>query len=465
MAATVGASTARSRATNVAVTPRNVLAWQEPSLAVDPRNSQRLAIAYEEGGPFESPLCGLALSDDGGLTWRSSILVAKRGLEAHFHLPAGFSLCSYAQVLYGPDGTLYYGYLGFPPAFPTQYPFLIVSRDGGRTFTRPQNVDRTFPIRACPAGTPGCDAAPDPYVGMAVDPVSGRLYVTFTRDLNKPNPPSNAALTGIYTVSSPDHGRHFSRAVRVTPRGIVGRDGAWTAVDPHGNVYVSLLADSRWRHGCGNNTYTCPGRVMVAVSRDHARHFSLGTLDRSYDIGCPGATACDLLHTEGYASFVAIGAAARGVFVAWWGGDPQKPSRVFLSRSLNGGRQWSRPRVVGALPGHPHDNQYKPALSVAPDGRIDIVYYDTSSPTNPAPQNTYWIFSRDNGTGFSRPRKLSTRTSNTGIGHISFGSVSFGQFLGVASTNARMFAAWTDTRRGNTANGKQDVFFAAVRIP
>ena len=45
-----------------------------------------------------------------------------------------------------------------------------------------------------------------------------------------------------------------------------------------------------------------------------------------------------------------------------------------------------------------------------------------------------------------------------------FGNDSFTPNQLVASTNNEIYAAWTDSRRGNTASAKQDIFSATVYL-
>jgi hypothetical protein len=238
--------------------------------------------------------------------------------------------------------------------------------------------------------------------------------------------------------------------------------------------------------GCGTSpaTYTCPGAIRVASSHDGANSFPPPvTVDPAYNLGCPGPLVlqiygftggnfCEPLHgTDGYIqSFPRVAAGPRQgeVYIVWFGGAPQKPDRIFFAASRNGGRTWTHGRAVGIPPGQASDQQHRPAISVAPDGRIDIAYYDLAyydKTRGFGLQNVDWIHSNDGGRHFSRPERMNNRQSDTKIAHQSFGYPDFGAFLGLASTNRSVSIAWTDTRRGRPANKKQDVYFAQAYLP
>jgi len=102
--------------------------------------------------------------------------------------------------------------------------------------------------------------------------------------------------------------------------------------------------------------------------------------------------------------------------------------RVQFSISHDQGATWTAPRTLGIPPGLRADNQILPTVAIAPDGRLDIVYYDLAVPS--LLENTYLISSSDGGARFSSPQLLSSARSNTSL-ESTFGN---GPFDGVSSS-------------------------------
>lgn len=449
--------------TNVAVTPKDKAPWQQPSLAQDPARPSRLAVAYQRGTQYSSRVCELALSSNGGHSWSHTALV---GASARFPTPDRAAICNNPRLAYGPQGELYYVFATIPKPPPTggnkTFVYFMRSLDGGARFGAPRLVAR-------PSATP--DRVGDYYPVVTADPAGRHVYVAFTRTDNTGN------KSDTYVAASANGGLTFSRPVRATRQ--TTTENGTMSVGGDGALYLGFNDLTDTYVGCGTQppTFTCPGFVNVARSLDHGRSFS-STRITDFNAGCPGpdvdaqfglpSAFCTPLHSDGYPFYtpqVATGTRSESAYAVWWGGDPQKPARVFFSRTRNGGRSWSSPMVFpGGASGH---EQYLPTISVAPNGRIDVVYYDHvyyDRGLGFGYDDVLWTHSSDGGRHFSRPFKLTTRSSDTGIGqHTPFGSVpSFGNFLGLVSTNSAVLAAWTDSRRGRRGTLKQDIFFARV---
>ena len=468
-AAVCGLSVASAPAaalTNVAVTPNDKSPWNQPSLARDPVRAGRLAVAYELGSMYASPVCEIGLSSDNGRSWKNVALVGSRG-AVRFRIPRGDRVCDNPQLAYGPGGELYYVFSTIPKPPPgggnKTFVYFMRSLDGGRTFTAPRLVARPSATR---------DRVGDFYPVIAAAPSGRWVYVAFTRT------DSTGVNSDTYVASSSNRGRTFSRPVRVSRQ--TTTESGTIAVGSDGTVYLGFNDLTSTYVGCGTQppTFTCPSVIYAARSFDHGRSFSSARI-ASVNAGCPGPDVelrfglpkafCTPLHSNGYAFYspqVVPGASRGSLYAVWWGGDPQTPARVFFSRSRNGGRTWTSPQSFpGGAGGH---EQYLPEMSVAPNGRIDVIYYDHVYYDRGAGngyENVLWTHSSDGGRRFSAPLKLTTRSSNTSIGPPEpFGpGTSFGNFLGLASTDNELFAAWTDSRRGHRGTSKQDVFFAGVR--
>lgn len=142
---------------DVAVTPEQKDAFQQPNLAIDPTDPKRLATAYQEGNRHE--YCAVARSQDGGRTWSTERVV---GEGAPFALPPTFPQCYDPFVAYGPDGTLYYQYEPRPGTNPLgERRVMVAVAPPAGGFDQPREVD---PIGAwiTPTSTPTSPSTPPP---------------------------------------------------------------------------------------------------------------------------------------------------------------------------------------------------------------------------------------------------------------------------------------------------------------
>ena len=64
-----------------------------------------------------------------------------------------------------------------------------------------------------------------------------------------------------------------------------------------------------------------------------------------------------------------------GIFVAFEDGR-NRPSDIYVWSLARGARTWRGPARVNDTPDGDRSFQYLPKISVAPDGRLDVVYYD-----------------------------------------------------------------------------------------
>ncbi len=165
-----GGAAAGNPTPNIAVTSTKPYSYQEPTLAVNPKNPQHMAIAYREGG--QRSVCSLALSSDGGATWHTQDLIGPQG-----RLPwdTANTLCYESMAAYGPDGTLYYAVqatISFRDPFSR---VLVTSSPDGVAFSDPVDVDPGTRTR-----NPGDIGGGDWYPRLAVNPTSGELFVRWT---------------------------------------------------------------------------------------------------------------------------------------------------------------------------------------------------------------------------------------------------------------------------------------------
>ena len=417
-------------------------AHNTPALAVDPTESRFVALANRLDAPqFD---CALQLSGDGGRGF-----VPARPVPM---LPAGSERCYGPEVAFGPDGVLYYLFLGL--AGEGNVPmgaFLTTSSDRGRTFSAPRKVlgPYSFAVR------------------MAVDPnagARGRLHLVWLAASERPPLGSMPAPPNpIRAAHSDDGGRTFSEPVTVA-----GGDGERVvapvlALGPSGAVHVAyydLEDDARDYSGLEGPVWEDTWSLAMSSSTDGGRSFGArAVIDRAV---VPPERVM-LIFTMAPASLVSD---SRGRLYAAWHDARNGDWDVFMRRSVDGGWRWSAPVRVNDDPVGNGRHQYQPRLAVAPDGRLDAVFYDRRHDPENLRNHVAFTFSDDAGSRFATNRLLTSKPSDTRVGQsyagpAAQGLVEFGSRLGLLSTPARAVAAWTDTRNAQRPL-HQDVFSTVV---
>jgi hypothetical protein len=190
----------------------------------------------------------LSRSTDGGKTWSKPIEV-----DDHPGLPRddNGALEGFAAVA-APDSTLYAVWSNGEGIV------LTTSHDGGRTFSRPRLIIRTAPIMFAVQTLERANGFPQ----IAMDPKSGRLYVTWSDYRN--------GDLDVFCAGSSDNGKTWSQPVRVNSDPL--HDGAdqffqWSAVDAVDGSINVVFYDRR--RDPQNRQQT----VVLARSSDGGRSF------------------------------------------------------------------------------------------------------------------------------------------------------------------------------------------------
>ena len=420
--------------------PANIDANNSPTLAQNPTRRENLAVVNRVDSPRYT--CGLFVTQDHGARWSQLTLPIPRGEQPKCFAP---------DVAFGSDGTMYVSYVTLRGT--TNEPhaaWLVRSEDGGRTLSSPRRVTGPLAFQ----------------VRLTTDPTRPRrVYVTWLQP----------EMVGLYLFSGNDHrilvarsddgGRSFARPVRASDRRHRRVLAPSAAVGPDGALYVLYL-------DVGGDRLDYEGGHGSSGGAPYEGRFSL-VLGRSTDDGNTWEESLvddEIVPTRRFIPFLppspslAVDGRSGRIFVAFEDGR-NRPSDVYVWSLARGGRTWRGPARVNDTPDGDRSFQYLPKISVAPDGRLDVVYYDRRDDPAGRRNHVSAQSSTDGGQTFTSHVTVTDQSFDSRIGAGSeTGLPDLGSRLGLVSERKAMLAAWTDTRAGTIDSNKQDIAFGQARV-
>ncbi len=410
-----------------------------PTLARNPTRRANLAVANRIDTPRFG--CALNVSFDGGEQWSETRIAIPKGEEPKCFAP---------DVAFGSDGTLYMSFVTLRGNGNVPHAAWIVSsKDGGRTLSKPQKAlgPLAFQVRLTP------------------DPARpGRLYLSWLQA-------SDVALFRFTQTGNPirfarsnDGGATWERSVRVSSGSRARVVAPSAAVGADGEIYVLYLdlgedrLDYEGGHrGLGGPPYQGRFELVLARSRDGGASWEESPVQRG------------LVPIERFLAFLpsfpslAVDRRSGRVYAGFHDQRAGAPDVLVWSLPAGEGSTWQGPTRVNDNPERDRTAQYLPKLAVAPNGRLDVVYYDRRSDRKDVMNEVSLQSSYDHGKSFNKRVRLSARRFDSRVG---FGSErklpDIGNRLGLLSANSEARAVWTDTRAGTVVSNKQDIYAATV---
>jgi hypothetical protein len=428
----------------------------EPSVTSNPIDGLELVAGFADS--LNDPVAfdfapGVARSSDGGRSWS----IPTGG--ARLPNPPGFTwgsrtLATYlasgdSAVVWGPSKTVYFSTLGFhnnrvPPNNDCSSGGIYVYRsdDGGNTWTLPANgpaIPNTQTV-----------FRDKEYIAADVHPMSqfaGNVYMAWDDDVYAGCPQDFSANFQHRDISfsvSSDGGTTWSAPIVLATGCLVA---PVPAVASNGDVFVV------W--------YDCNAgiRQLVRKSVDGGRSFGPVTAAASGLEPPPNPLIGSSFRVNAALPVIATDPTdANNVYVTWSSDNGPSQTDVFVSRSLDGGANWSAMpvRVNDDPPGNPRD-QFFPWISVGTDGTVRIMWGDDRLDLVNPGGKLYDIFmaeSTNHGESFGPNIRVTTTSLNPDFD--SFGGAFIGDYFGLSSSGVPV---WGDTRNGN-----QDIFSAAPNL-
>ena len=400
-----------------------------PVVAVDPRRPEVLVVAGRVDAPRLQ--CAISVSTTGGEAWR----------RLDLPLAPEAANCFWPSVAFDGDGRL-----------------LVLYTPTGGSFNLPTGLWlQRFTPDLTAEGAPTRVSGPLTFQPrLAVD--GQRVLVAWIRAgearadkfLGFPPPPNPIVVT-----RSEDGGRSFSPPVTVS-------EPSRLAVQPTllawggDRVVVGALDLGEDRDTYQSSHEGQPGppppgpwRLVAWTSSDGGSTF--GPAKAVAERLVPSQRVLiDLAPAPAFA----VDPGRNRLYVAWESGHD-----VVLSRSDDGGDTWSPSRRLGASSGA----QFLPGVGVAPDGRVDVAFYDRSGDPNDVLAELVLASSTDGGESFVTST-VSARPFDSIVGSFTGEDVMLGSHVAVLSQPDRATVAWPDTTRGNRVNNIVDLVSATVEM-
>jgi len=401
-----------SRQVNVTADQQNIAAdaANEPSIAVDPTDPRRLVIGWRQFNTIASNFrqAGYGYSVDAGQTWQTGIIE-----------PGIFRSDPVLNI--SPAGVFYYLSLRTSPGFACD---LFRSLDGGQSWS----------ARLPAFGGDKAWLTVDRTGGIA----HGYLYQAWS---------PNAACCGNNTFTrSTNGGTSWLSPVSIPQTPIFGT----LAVGPDGEVYVPGI------RAPGNL-----GEFLIAKSLDAQFAIASPTFTTT-PVNLGGAmvysTGPNPAGLLGQVTVVCDTSAGprRGWVYLLCSVDPpgSDPLDVNFIRSTDGGQTWSAPMRLSTDPPASNAWQWFGTMSIAPDGRLDVVWNDTRADPNGLLTRLYYRSSSDGGTTWSAETVL-TPAYHPHLGWPQQNKL--GDYYDMVSDNVGASLAYAAT-----FHGEQDVYYLRI---
>jgi hypothetical protein len=384
--------------------------FNEPSVAINPRNPQQVVVAYQSGAR-------IAYSRDAGRNWRT----------ASGTMPPNYAVSGDVSVAYNNSGHAFLCYIAFDKLGTEEYwahnasrngIFVRRSLDGGETWQQP-----AVPVIEH-STEPGIPFEDKPYIvaDNTNGPYAGNLYVGWTQ--------FTLTQSLILLSRSENGGMTWSKPVRISTEAGLPRDdngdveGFSGVVGPDGTLYVV------WADGT---------HVVFTSSRDGGRTFapSRGVIP----IAPPYFHITDVDRTDGFPviSIDPHGGDGAGLLFLTWSDYRNGDVDVFCSTSADRGRNWTQPVRVNSDPIHNGADQFFQWLAVDPlTGAVNLIFYDRRDDPDNSKAVVVLAQSTDHGRTFHNYLWMNKPfdPNNDFIG----------DYTGIAAFGGRVYGVWTEER-------------------
>ena len=414
--------------------PRDLSANNSPTLVRNPVEQGNLVVVNRIDSPSYS--CSMNVSFDGGGRWTKTPIPAPAGEEPKCYAP---------DAAFSSDGTLYVTYVTLKGrANAPNNVWVSRSADGGKTLGDPVKT---------PLGAHAFQ------VRLTADPTAPkRIFLTWLKGGELGLYAFSRTGNPIMAIRSDDGGVNWTEPARVSApsrqRVVAPSPAVGKARGELNVLYLDLGNDvldyAGGHRGRGGAPYDGDWRLVLARSTDNGATWKESVVSE--------ITPMErfIVFTPPFPS-IAVDRGSGRVYAAFQDGR-DGDADVWLWSLGSGAADWTGPVRVNDTPKRDGTAQYLPKLSVAPNGRLDVLYYDRRADRTNVLNEVSLQSSFDEGRTFLPRVKVSDRAFSSRIGFgLERNLADLGSRLGLLSTDDRAYGVWTDTRGGSLRTAKQDL--------
>ena len=421
----------------------------------------------------------LGRSDDSGASWKTTTVRDTRGLEGEEQEP-NRPLSGMAVDTTGDQDTIYLSWRKQsrrtrPNQMPNM-PMMAVSTDGGATFSEPVNLTggrfeddavRTEALKTVPSPTPAAAApaaAPSASASASTAPTTSPMpepSVTQTPTAAASPAASAPAASGAPSPSAAPAPAPTS-TLAPAPPGSPASDPD-QAVNFGGSNPVLALDDKGTAYSAWVSSYA------NQTSAPNPGYFLSRTSDQGKTLEVFPITGFAENNVNSFGGIQMVWSPQGGgdgtLHVVYEGSrtpEVDSESDVFHRMSSDRGETWTDPRPVND--DDPEQFFYSGIanISIAPNGRLDVAWFDTRSDPGLTSNDVYYASSSDNGATWAKNVRVTEQSIDRKIG-VFASRFDLNAPPGIASTDSFALVAWDDTRNFDTVTEGQDIYVAAVQ--
>jgi len=312
---------------------------------------------------------------------------------------------------------------------------VATSTDGGATFG-------TAKVAIRPTG---------PEVGLGrplltvVPGTGGRDILLLSAWSCHPAPAAGTQCDAALFAKSEDGGNTYTEPVVVNGPP-AGQNPSQPAMDPDGVIYLTF--QRRFADG--------PVELFLAKSVDGGRTFSETLIDRQVQIGVQ------------YDPAKLVADPRSGALYTVWADSRTGRFQIFFRKSNDKGVSWGERSVLLSPNRDATGSSRSPWISLAPNGRIDVVYYHTGpDPEVQKFDEVYWNYSTDAGENF-----LARQVNEAPIDRTKGYSGPAGDLRQLgnhypptsSSLDDAAYVVWSDTAAADELTNTQDVLLRRMEV-
>ena len=406
----------------------------EINIAINPTNPQNVIVAFNDFSPGNS--VGWAFTLDGGKTWTVNEAVPNLTTATG----GEWDFAADPSVDFDRFGNAYIGVLGFDlsgQGFAGGV-FVYRSRDFGKTLEGPFTVIRGVRLNRV-------HDHPLMRVDNSGGPNDGQLYMAWSqffglglKAISVFSKSEDPAASGpmVFTPPVVISDRHDAEIFDVSATG--ARDGS---------IYATF---GGWKNPSIWNEQI----IYVARSDDGGASFQ-PTVKVADIVPAPKFLPNSRWRSSEQPS-VAVDNNTGRLYVAY-GNYASRDNDIYCQFSDDKGQTWSPPVRVNDDAFANGKDQVFGWMTAAPNGRVDVVFYDRRDDPNNTLLNIYYAFSTDGGLSFKNIRVTDTPIDGNAQIPAGLSRPFIGDYIGIAATEKTVSLGWTGNGTSNLA-----VFSAAV---